>query len=86
MNNKTNNPGKTYCATNDPAQGVPGPFVKPVEELVEAICGEMVCWSIVEPEATEEQKRDVWVYGKITTAHRKGISTSIYGPQFSKML
>ncbi len=35
--------GETYCATNNPAQGVPGPFIKPVKELVEAICSEVVC-------------------------------------------
>ena len=54
--------GETYRATDDPAQGVPGPFIKPVEELVEAICGEMVRRSVIEPEATEEkEKRAGWV-------------------------
>lgn len=72
MNNETNEQtrktwslaasiwGGTYCATNDPAQGVPGPFIKPIEELVEAICGEVVRWSVVEPEATEEKEAG-WV-------------------------
>lgn len=47
----------THCSTNNPAQGVPGPFIKPVEELVEAIGGEMVGWSVVEPEATKQKQK-----------------------------
>lgn len=52
---------ETYCATNNPAQGVPGPFIKPVKELIEAICGEMVRWSVVEPGVNKRQREKGWV-------------------------
>lgn len=64
---------KTYCAANNPSQWVPGPFIKPVEEFIEAICGEMMCWSVVEPEATDGEKTDgwvYWVYGEIMSTHK----------------
>lgn len=48
--------GETYGASDDPPQGVPGPFIKPVEEFVEAVGGEMVRWSVVEPGAQEEKE------------------------------
>jgi len=51
----------SYRAANDSAQGVPGPLIKPVEELIEAICGEMVCRSVIKPEA-EEKKRGLAEY------------------------
>lgn len=56
---------ETYGASDDPPQGVPGPFIKPVEEFVEAVGGEMVRWSVVEPEGKEE-KKPCWVKSKIT--------------------
>lgn len=48
---------ETYGATNNPAQGVPSPFVEPIKELVEAIGGEMMCWSVVEPEVMQKKKK-----------------------------
>lgn len=52
---------KTYCAAYDPPQGVPRPFIEPIEELIEAIGGEMVCWSVVEPVEMQKNNRDYFV-------------------------
>lgn len=52
--------GETYCATHNPAQRVPSPFIKPVEKLIEAICGEMVRGSVVEPEAKGEKNKGLY--------------------------
>lgn len=52
---KPNRLRNTYGAAHDSAQGVPRPFVKPVQELVEAVCGEMVRRSVVEPVKEEKE-------------------------------
>lgn len=43
------NNGNTHRAPHYPTQRVPGSLIKPVEELIEAISGEMVSWPVVEP-------------------------------------
>ena len=40
----------THCSSDNPAQGVPGSAVKPVEEGVESIHSHVVGGAIVEPE------------------------------------
>ena len=40
----------THRAPYYPTQRIPGSFIKPVEELIEAIGGEMVSRPVVEPE------------------------------------
>lgn len=39
----------THRPSNYPSQGVPGPFIKPVQKLIEAIGSEMVSGPVVEP-------------------------------------
>jgi len=51
-------PTNTHRAPDDPTQRVPGSFVKPVEELVEAIGGEVVSRPVVEPAAGRERERE----------------------------
>lgn len=48
----------TYRAPNYPTQRIPGSFIKPVEKLIEAICGEVVSRPVVEPKKTINQRQD----------------------------
>ena len=41
--------GVTHSASNNPAQGIPGSAVKPVEEIVVSIHSHIVGGAIVEP-------------------------------------
>lgn len=45
-----------HRASYYPTQRVPGSFVKPVEELIEAIGSEMVSSPVVEPETCEHRE------------------------------
>lgn len=69
----------THRAPYYPTQRVPGSFIKPVEELVEPICGEVVSRPVVEPSTLRERQRDSWWENKQNTYRRTqsvGVSLS----------
>lgn len=75
-----NNNDNTHRAPYYPTQGVPGSFIKPVEELIKAIGGEMVSRPVVEPAFEKDRERERGLLDRSSKTNRAAAERDVSTP------